>query len=137
MEYALAPHPRPTIDAVMRAFVADLAEAGVPNPLGQELTFAALWDDLCHLAGEEAPAFVRRLLDDADADTPLRIAPPTDAGPVTAVCLRLLAELRARRVDRPLARQIAVGLFWADLCRLAGEAPPALVRALLATPVRC
>ncbi len=45
------------------ALCAELAADGVPAPLAQPFTLAALWCDLCALAGEEPPAAVAALLD--------------------------------------------------------------------------
>ncbi len=52
-----------TIDEAMRALVAELAAGGVPAPLAQDFTLAALWDDLARLAGEPVPPEVAALLD--------------------------------------------------------------------------
>jgi len=52
-----------TIDATMRALVAELGAGGVPAPLTQVFTLAALWDDLARLAGEPVPPEVAALLD--------------------------------------------------------------------------
>ena len=41
----------------------ELAEAEVPEPLGESFTLALLWLDLCRLAGEEPPAFLVALID--------------------------------------------------------------------------
>ena len=46
----------PTINDLMRALVDELAVEGVPAPLGQPFTLAAVWLDLCRLAGEPPPA---------------------------------------------------------------------------------
>lgn len=63
MDRSLVPRYLPSIDTVMYAFVAEPAAEGVPAPLARELTFAALCDDLCRLAGEEPPAVVGALRD--------------------------------------------------------------------------
>ncbi|HEX5505310.1 MAG TPA: hypothetical protein VFW96_22015 [Thermomicrobiales bacterium] len=125
---------RHTLDALLRALVAELVAAGMPDPLDQRLTLAAIWDDLSRLGGERPPPAVRHLLTgDATPDAP----PAAAAGPVARACARLVGELHARGIPDPLAQPCALGLVWAALCRLAGEEPPALVRALLAAPVRC
>ncbi len=136
MDRSFASRGRTPINTLMRAFVAELATAGVPDPLVQELTFAAVCDDLCRLAGEVTPPFVACLLGGAAPGECTR-GPLAIAGPIAALCARLLTELRAGAIGRPLAEPLAVGLVWADLCRLAGEEPPAAVRALLDAPVRC
>jgi hypothetical protein len=51
-----------TIDTLMRSLVAELAAGGVPAPLAQDFTLAALWDDLARLAGEPIPPEVAALL---------------------------------------------------------------------------
>ncbi len=51
------------IDTLMRALVAELAAGGVPAPLAQSFTLAALWDDLARLAGEPTPPAVAALID--------------------------------------------------------------------------
>ncbi len=53
-----------TINGLMRALVDELAAEGVPAPLGQSFTLAAVWLDLCRLAGETAPAEVLAVLDE-------------------------------------------------------------------------
>ncbi len=45
-----------TINEAMVLLVAELTEAEIPQPLAQEFTLAAIWDDLARLAGEELPA---------------------------------------------------------------------------------
>jgi len=52
-----------TIDTLMRSLVAELGAGGVPAPLAQDFTLAALWDDLARLAGEPTPPEVAALLD--------------------------------------------------------------------------
>ena len=52
----------PTINGLLRQLLAELREEGIPDPLGESFTLAALWLDLCRLAGEEPPARVRQLL---------------------------------------------------------------------------
>lgn len=135
MDRSLASCHRPAINTLMRAFVAELAAEGVPDPLEQELTFAALCDDLCRLAGEVTPPFIGHLLGASYREGARGL--PATAGPIGALCLRLLTELRAEGVERPLAQPLSVGLVWADLCHLAGEEPPAVVGALLDAPVCC
>ncbi len=51
------------INAILEALCDELAADGVPAPLAQSLTLAAVWYDLCRLAGEEPPAAVAALLD--------------------------------------------------------------------------
>ena len=45
-----------TINDAFRALCDELAADGVPAPLAQPFTLAALWCDLCALAAEEPPA---------------------------------------------------------------------------------
>ena len=51
------------INTILEALHDELAADGVPAPLGQSLTLAAVWCDLARLAGEEPPAAVAALLD--------------------------------------------------------------------------
>ncbi len=51
------------INAALRALCDELAADGVPAPLAQSFALAALWADLCALAGEVVPADVAALLD--------------------------------------------------------------------------
>ncbi len=53
-----------TINDLMRALVDELAAEGVPAPLVESFTLAAVWLDLCRLAGETPPAEVLAVLDD-------------------------------------------------------------------------
>ncbi len=66
-----------TISEALRALVAELAAGGVPTPLTQPFTLAALWDDLARLAGEPVPPEVAALLDGRSAD-------PTRTGQASA-----------------------------------------------------
>ncbi len=72
-----------TINDTMRALVAELGAGGVPAPLAQSFTLAALWDDLARLAGEPTPPEVAALLDGRAAVPGLpsraRTARPTEA----------------------------------------------------------
>ena len=52
-----------SINDALRALCAELAADGVPAPLAQSFTLAALWCDLCALAGEDPPADVAALVD--------------------------------------------------------------------------
>ena len=54
----------PTINGLMRALVDELVAEGVPAPLGEAFTLAAVWLDLCRLARETPPAEVLAVLDD-------------------------------------------------------------------------
>lgn len=45
-----------TINALMAALVAELADGEIPQPLAQRFTLANIWADLARLAGEELPA---------------------------------------------------------------------------------
>lgn len=127
----------PTINGLMAALVNELAEgergAGF-DPLAERLTLLAVWADLCRLAGETPPALIRRALGDPAAPPPAAPQVGPRRAPVTRLCARLLADLIADDVPRPLYQCFTLGLLWADLCRLAGEAPPAPVAALLDTP---
>ena len=49
---------------------------------------------------------------------------------MTALCDELVMEIPA-----PLRQPLTLGLVWLDLCRLAGEEPPADVLALAETPI--
>ncbi len=52
-----------TINDALAALVADLTAGDVPDPLHQEFTLAAVWYDLCRLAGEPVPASVAAIVD--------------------------------------------------------------------------
>ena len=52
------------VNDLMRALVDELAAEGVPTPLREQFTLAAVWLDLCRLAGEPAPAEVLAVLDE-------------------------------------------------------------------------
>ena len=52
-----------TINAIMAAYVAELAEGGVPDPLAAPVSVYALWHDLAALVGEQAPPEVCALVD--------------------------------------------------------------------------
>ncbi len=52
-----------TINEAIRSLVAELGAGGVPAPLAQPFTLAALWDDLARLTGEPTPPEVAALLD--------------------------------------------------------------------------
>ncbi len=52
-----------TITDALHALCAELAADGVPYPLGQSITLAALWSDLARLAGEDLPADVAALVE--------------------------------------------------------------------------
>ncbi len=56
-----------TVNDLMRALVADLAEGEVPDPLYQPFTLAIVWTDLARLNGETPPAGVLAVADDASA----------------------------------------------------------------------
>ncbi len=45
-----------TLNDLMAALVAELADGEIPMPLAQSFTLAAVWQDLARLAGEELPA---------------------------------------------------------------------------------
>ena len=51
-----------TITDALRTLCDELAADGLPAPLAQSFTLAALWHDLARLAGEEPPAAVVELL---------------------------------------------------------------------------
>lgn len=54
--------PPATINDLLATYVAELEADGVPSPLGQPLTLAVIWTELCRLAGEEPPPAVLALL---------------------------------------------------------------------------
>jgi hypothetical protein len=56
------------INQYLTLLVTELRENDVPDPLAQSFTLAAIWDDLCRLAGETPPPAVRRLF---ETDSPL------------------------------------------------------------------
>lgn len=127
----------PSINGLMAALVAELVEAegGAGfDPLAERLTLLAVWADLCRLADETPPALIRRALGLSPIPAPAVPQSGARRAPVTRLCARLLAELIAGDVPQPLYQRFTVGLIWADLCRLAGEAPPAPVAALLDAP---
>ncbi len=45
-----------TINELMAALVAELADGEIPQPLSKRFTLANIWADLARLAGEELPA---------------------------------------------------------------------------------
>ncbi len=51
------------INDALHALCAELAADGVPHPLSQSLTLAALWHDLATIAGEDLPADVAVLVE--------------------------------------------------------------------------
>lgn len=141
MQHLRTPHypaPRPTINNLLTALVVEIVEAeGMPNfdPLDEGLTLAAVWVDLCHLAGESVPALVEQPLGGARRPGVAEPAGVTvEVGRVNRLCERLLAELVAGDVPRPLNERFTLAFLWADLCRLAGEPLPPDVQARLDAP---
>ncbi len=53
-----------TVNDLMQRLVADLEAEGVPDPLRQPLTLAAVWAALCKLRLERPPVAVLVALDD-------------------------------------------------------------------------
>ena len=53
---------------------------------------------------------------------------------VNALMAALCDELAAGDVPAPLAQPFTLALLWLDLCRLAGEGPPAFLTALIDGP---
>ena len=122
-----------TMNDLMTALVAELLEAeGGPgfDPLAERLTLIVVIADLCRLAGEPVPEFVRRPL----AGSPIGRDATRAEGFVTRTFVRLLAELQ-EELSQALYQRFTLGLLWADLCRLADERVPADVEALLDTTV--
>ncbi len=60
-----------TINALLLALVAELRAEGVPDPLNERFTLAAVWADLARLAGETVPPALVAAL-----DGPVPLAPP-------------------------------------------------------------
>jgi hypothetical protein len=58
-----SPTPR-TVNDLMAALVAELAEGEVPQPLTQRFRLAYVWADLARLAGETLPPAVAAALDE-------------------------------------------------------------------------
>ena len=67
-----------SINDALTALVDDLAAGDVPDPLQQRFTLAAIWYDLCRLAGEDVPAAVAAIV---DPPRPVRPARPLRAVP--------------------------------------------------------
>ncbi len=133
-----------SINRCMALLVNELRDDGIASPLHRSFTLAAVWDDLCRIAGEEPPAAVRALLEDVACCTRSTpgTPPPGSAGrhdlprqgsevTVNSVFAALVADLEAGDVPAPLSQLLTLGLVWADLCRLSNEATPAAVLALL------
>ncbi|HEY8598509.1 MAG TPA: hypothetical protein VIL85_08770 [Thermomicrobiales bacterium] len=53
-----------TINEIMAALVAELTADGVPAPLQQSFTLAAVWQDLARLAGEPLPVEAAAVVED-------------------------------------------------------------------------
>ncbi len=66
-----------SITDALHALCAELAADGVPAPLGQSFTLAALWHDLATIAGEDLPAAVAALV---EAPAPITTAPTATSG---------------------------------------------------------
>ncbi len=60
-----------SVNALLLALVAELRDEGVPNPLNERFTLAAIWADLARLAGETVPPAIVLAL-----DAPVPLAPP-------------------------------------------------------------
>ena len=73
-----------TITEALHALCVELAADGVPAPLAQPFTLAALWHDLARLAGEEPPRWVAVALGDASG-VPGHLAPVPIARPAAEV----------------------------------------------------
>jgi hypothetical protein len=59
------------INRMLTQLVDDLRADDVADPLWERLLLAAIWDDLCRLAGETLPAHVRLVLEaPAPGDVP-------------------------------------------------------------------
>jgi hypothetical protein len=56
-----------SVNDLLERLVDELADGEVTAALGERFTLAALWADLCRLAGEEPPLHVRLLVEDAAA----------------------------------------------------------------------
>ena len=71
-----------TINAACTQLLHELADDGLPDVLSTRFTFAALWGDLCRLAGEELPRDVAAVL-----DQPIGVVPvfPVDRKPSHAL----------------------------------------------------
>ena len=56
-----------SINDLLERLVDELADGEVSAALGERFTLGAVWADLCRLAGEELPLYVRLLVEDAAA----------------------------------------------------------------------
>ena len=52
------------VNGYMSRLLDELRAEGTPDPLGEQILVAAIWDDLCRLAGEVPPPQVRLVLED-------------------------------------------------------------------------
>ena len=69
-----------TVNDALQSLAADLAAEGIADPLAEPITLAALWHDLCRIAGEPLPSDVVALLDGPRMIRPILAAPkPTRA----------------------------------------------------------
>ncbi len=62
-----------TINAAFTQLLHELADDGLPDVLSTRFTFAALWGDLCRLAGEELPRDVAAVLDQPIGFVPVAV----------------------------------------------------------------
>jgi hypothetical protein len=51
------------INRCMALLVEELRADGIAEPLAEEFTLGAVWDDLCRLSGETPPAAVRQMFE--------------------------------------------------------------------------
>ena len=125
------------INRYLSILVDELRAEGVPDPLHQRFTLAAVWDDLARLGGEVPPAAVRAMLGGSWPGRSRALPPATcpagagEASPINAALAAAQAELAEGGVPVPLAQPCTLGFLWADLSRLAGEEVVPEVRAML------
>lgn len=73
------------IAAALAALVDELAGGDVRDPLTQEFTLAAIWFDLCRLAGEPIPGYVAAIVDPPRPPRPARRLRPVPRPRLTIV----------------------------------------------------